>query len=141
MTTHDFSFGFYVTTASDRRITASRLEEARLTNSCKRMLDRETDIAFNSSVGASLTRGEVDIDLTVDAKDIRAAAPIARDFVIESIRAAGGTPIGIYVFDGEDDRPLRAPEKALRRSAAALPRAQGVDSLTRALTSSITSGD
>ena len=47
----------------------------------------------------------------VDAKDTRAAAPIARDFVIESIQAAGGTPIGIYVFDGEDDRPLRAPEK------------------------------
>ena len=110
MTTHDFSFGFYVTTASDRRITASRLE--RLADELMQaMLDRETDIAFNSSVGASLTRGEVDIDLTVDAKDIRAAAPIARDFVIESIRAAGGTPIGIYIFDGEDDRPLRAPEK------------------------------
>ena len=110
MTTHDFSFGFYVTTASDRRITASRLERC-ADELMQAMLDRETDIAFNASVGASLTRGEVDIDLTVDAKDIRAAAPIARDFVIESIRAAGGTPIGIYVFDGEDDRPLRASEK------------------------------
>ena len=110
MTTYDFSFGCHVTTASDRRITASRLERF-ADELMHAMLDRETDIAFNASVGASLTRGEVDIDLTVDAKDIRAAAPIARDFASESIRAAGGTPIEISEIDDEDDRPPRAPEK------------------------------
>ena len=95
--TYAFTFGFLVTRANGLRLPADRLEQ--LTDELMTdMVDRETDAVFDPGVGATLTTAEVDIDLTVKARDEVAAAATARDFVIESIRAIGGTPIGLFVF-------------------------------------------
>lgn len=95
--TYPFSYGFLVTDHESRALDPSILDGV-VDELMSAMVARETDLTFDSSVGATLSRGEVEIEVAVAASDERAAAAIARDFVIESIRAIGGTPVGLFVF-------------------------------------------
>jgi len=114
---YSFSFTFFVTTEKRRRVDEKRLEN--LSDELMHaMLERETDLAFDSSVGAILTAGEVDIDLSVKAGNEIAAAATARDFVIQSIRATGGTPIGIFVFP--PSKPRKTPRQEWHERKAEL---------------------
>ena len=88
---YSFSFTFFIATDKRRRLSAPALESIS-DELMHAMLERETDLVFNSSVGAILSKGEVDIDLSVEAPNEAVAAATARDFVIESIRATE-TPI------------------------------------------------
>lgn len=118
--TYSFSFTFFVTGATGRRIGATRLEN--LSDELMHaMVERETDMVFNSSVGAVLTAGEVDVESSVKAQDEVAAAAIARDFIIESIRATGGTPMGIFVFPPA--RPRKTPRQEWHERRAELTKA------------------
>lgn len=94
---YEFTFGFLVTDRDNTPYPADTLE-AILDDLMNAMLDRETDIVVDPSLGAALDAGEVDITVDIGAGDEHAAGAVARDFVIESIRAIGGTPIGIFVF-------------------------------------------
>ena len=99
--TYAFSFGFVVTEGEgDQNITGARLEVL-ADQLMQAMLERETALVFDSSVGATLAAGEVDVEVEVEAVHEQAATATARDFVIESIRAIGGTPIGLFVFPVE----------------------------------------
>ena len=80
------------------------------------MLERETDVVFDSSVGAVLSTGEVDVDATVKAPNEAVAATVTRDIVIESIKAAGGIAMGIFVF------PVTHPRKTPDRSGTSARR-------------------
>ncbi|MCH7669989.1 MAG: hypothetical protein IIC71_12435 [Acidobacteria bacterium] len=94
---YTFSFTFFVTNATGRRASEKRLEilsDELITA----MLKCETDIVFDSSVGGVLSTGEIDVDIAVNAETGFAAGAIAKDFVIESIKATGGIPAGILVF-------------------------------------------
>lgn len=95
--TYEFTFGFLVTQADGLLLTPTRLEQI-VDELMGDMVDRETDMTFDSGVGAALTTGEVDVDLTVRARNEVLAAGAARDFVTQSIVAIGGTPIGLFVF-------------------------------------------
>lgn len=113
--TYSFSFTFFVTGGAGRRVGARSLET--LSNELMHaMLERETDIVFDSSVGAVLAAGEIDVDSSVKARSKVAAAAIARDFVIDSIRATGGTPMGIFVFPSADRRETSRQEWHERRA-------------------------
>lgn len=95
--TYPFSYGFVVTDDQGRALDPDRLAE--ITDELmSAMVSRENELTFDSSVGAALTRGQVEVEIEVAASGERAAAAIARDFVIESIRSIGGTPIGLFVF-------------------------------------------
>lgn len=98
--TYPFSFGFVVTDGGSRPITGVDLDKT-VDALMEAMLELETDVTYDSSVGAALSSGEVDVDLEVSAQDEGSAAVLARDFVMESIRAIGGTPIGIFTFPKE----------------------------------------
>ncbi|MCH7668422.1 MAG: hypothetical protein IIC71_04340 [Acidobacteria bacterium] len=73
---YPFSFTFFLTGSTGLRIGANRLEEAS-TQLMDAMLVRETDVVFDSSVGAVLSTGEVDVDATVKAPNEAVAATIA----------------------------------------------------------------
>ena len=96
--TYQFSFGFIVTSSIDGRLYTDANLENIVDELMVTMLETETEIVFDSAVGAILSQGEVDIDVAVNAEDEVAAGAVARDFVIESIRNIGGEPIGIWVF-------------------------------------------
>lgn len=100
---YPFSFGFIVTDRESHPVTGKVLDEA-VDALMDAMLERETDVTYDSSVGAALARGEVDVELEVSAHDEASAAALARDFVIQAILATGGTPIGLFVF------PPRTPK-------------------------------
>ena len=95
--TYPFSFGFIVTDRENHPVTGAVLDKV-VDALMDAMLKRETDLTYDSSVGAALARGEVDVELEVSAHDEATAATLARDFVIQSILATGGTPIGLFVF-------------------------------------------
>jgi len=106
--TYTFNFGFYITDGKSRMYDSPRLE--RLADELMHyMVEHETDLVFDSAVGAVLDAGEVDVEVEVSARNERMARPLARDFVSEAIRAIGGTPIGLFVF-GDDDEPPKAPQ-------------------------------
>jgi hypothetical protein len=100
---YPFSFGFIVTDREHRPITGAPLDEV-VDALMAAMLERETNLTYDSSVGVSLASGEVDVELEVSARDEASAAALARDFVVQSILATGGTPIGLFVF------PPRTPQ-------------------------------
>jgi hypothetical protein len=95
--THSFVFGFVLTNADDQRYRHDELELL-VDELADEMVSRETDLVFDSSITASLTSGEVDLEVSVEADSDYEAGTLARDFVIEAIRATGGTPIGLFVF-------------------------------------------
>ena len=69
MSGYAFTFGFFVTSDKGRRFGPPRLE--RLSDELMHaMLERETDLAFDSSVGAALMAGEVDVDLVVAEESV-----------------------------------------------------------------------
>jgi len=120
MTTHSFSFTFLVTTEKAQPLVGDLLEH--LSDELMHaMLETETDLAFDSSVGAILTTGEVDVSLTVATDHETDAAAIARDFVIQAIRATGGTPMGVFVFPPA--RPRTTPRQEWHERRAELTNA------------------
>ncbi len=111
--TYAFSFGFLVTDDEGRLFDPTRLET--ITDQLMgAMLERETEAVFDSAIAAALAAGEVEIEIETEAANEREAGALARDFVIESIRAIGGTPVGIFVF--ADDAPSTSQEWHERRS-------------------------
>lgn len=106
--TYSFSYTFFVTNASGRRLGATRLENL-ADELMHAMLERETNIVFDSAVGAVLSDGEIDVDASVGARNEDVAGTIARDFIIESIRSTGGNPVGIFVFP--DDHEAVPPKQ------------------------------
>ncbi len=114
---YSFSFTFFVTSGTGRRASAARLEK--LSDELMHaMLDRESGLTFDSSVGAVLTSGEIDVAVSVEATSEHAAATCARDFIIEAIRATGGTPMGIFVFPPK--RPRKTPRQEWHERRAEL---------------------
>ncbi len=118
--TYSFSFTFFVTDGTGRRTSAAHLENL-ADELMHAMIERETGMVFDSSVGGVLTAGEIDVESTVDAKSEYAAAAVARDFIIESIRATGGTPMGIFVFPPK--RPRKMPRQEWHERRAELTNA------------------
>lgn len=112
---YSFSFTFFITSGSGRRFGATRLEGL-ADQLMGAMLERETDIVFDSSVGGALTAGEIDVGTTVDAANEASGAAVARDFIIESIRATGGIPMGIFVFPPKHPRKMPREEWHERRA-------------------------
>lgn len=109
------SFTFLVTSKTGRRCGATQLE--RLSDELMNaMIERETDMVFDSSVGGVLTIGEIDVEISVEAESESGAAATARDFVIESIKATGGTPTGIFVFPQGQPRKVSGQEWHERRA-------------------------
>ena len=102
--TYAFSFGFLVTDEKGSPTVGGELEQV-VDELMGVMLARETDLVFDASVGATITAGEVDVDISVALEDEVAAAAVARDFVIETLRAIGGTPMGIFVFPPSAEPP------------------------------------
>ena len=110
LTPNDFSFS--AMTVSNGPMSAA--SEKALDATMQAMLERETDIVFNSSVGASLTTGELYFDLTVRASNPEAARQIARAFVLESLRA-GGLECSVILRAPFESRQGRPPPGYSRR--------------------------
>ncbi|MCZ7533754.1 MAG: hypothetical protein M5U23_10145 [Acidimicrobiia bacterium] len=118
--TYSFSFTFFVTSGTGRRVGVANLENL-ADELMHAMTERETDMVFDSSVGGVLTAGEIDVEVTVEAASEGPAAAIARDFIIESIKATGGTPMGIFVFPPK--RPRKMPRQEWHERRAELTNA------------------
>jgi len=107
--TYQFTFGFFVTHDDGQHYDADAFEGI-LDNLMTTMVDRENDLVFDSSLGAALEEGYVDIEVAVEAESENMAAPLARDYVAEAIREIGGTPIGFFVFQPPEPDHAAPPQ-------------------------------
>lgn len=104
-----FRFGFLVTDVGGGSLPEERLESA-----ADRLMGAKTvaenGVVFDPAVGATLTAGEVEVEVEVSATDEGVAAIAARNFVVDAIRSIGGEPAGVFTFAARS-APMAAAER------------------------------